>query len=181
MITVHLHGILGEQFGHQYNLDVQSPIEAVHAICVNTKNQFKKYLYNEGRYKKYQIKIDDRTIGKDDLTDRLCKKDKTIHIIPYLEGSDEILQTIVGVVLIALDVIFFHTGYLTNLGIALTVGGVAQMLTPTPKIDDQGRGSTSFSNLDRPIRQGAPIPIAYGKILISPLPISVTLEHFDDN
>ena len=50
----------------------------------------------------------------------------------------------------------------------LVLGGVAQLLTKTPKLDTEQRGqkagrNTAFSNLDNTSAQGHPVPLCYGR------------------
>ncbi|MGL6333422.1 hypothetical protein ACJ0V8_020190 [Proteus mirabilis] len=56
-------------------------------------------------------------------------------------------------------------------GAAMMIGGVAQMLIPSPKPPnlsrgDEEKGNTYFSNLDNAVAQGMPVPIAYGKLCV---------------
>lgn len=44
-----------------------------------------------------------------------------------------IFNIILGIVLVVADVFFLHTGYLTQAGIGMIIGGVVQLLTPMPK------------------------------------------------
>ena len=43
MRKVYLEGVLGDKFGHEWNLDVASPTEALQAIAVQRQG-FKQYL-----------------------------------------------------------------------------------------------------------------------------------------
>ena len=68
------------------------------------------------------------------------------------------------------------------LGGALVLGGVAQLLTPTPEIP-QGpdtvqdpRKSFSFSGVQNTSRGGTPVPIVYGKTLTGSVVISAGID-----
>lgn len=172
MVTITLHGKAGELFGKFWELDVKSTSEALQAIFINTKGKFREYLINEGLQKKYEVIVDNKHIIKDFIDDPVKKE---IHIIPVLEGSDEVLQTIIGAVLIVVGA-YTGQGWIAQIGVAMVLGGVAQMLTPTPKTKEN-RQSSTFSTIDRVVRQGMPVPIAYGSVIIEPLPISVSLTH----
>jgi predicted phage tail protein len=50
MITVNLHGKLGEELGKTWELDVSSVAEALHAIDINTKKLRHWLLYNNDQY-----------------------------------------------------------------------------------------------------------------------------------
>ena len=67
-------------------------------------------------------------------------------------------------------------------GASLVLGGVAQMLTPTPQLNSgtkygqdsetDPRRSYSFSGVQNVSRQGIPVPIVYGEVIIGSIVIS---------
>ena len=68
------------------------------------------------------------------------------------------------------------------IGGALILGGVAQLLTPTPKVptgpDTQNdpRKSYSFSGIQNTSRQGVPVPIVYGETIVGSVVISAGID-----
>jgi predicted phage tail protein len=65
------------------------------------------------------------------------------------------------------------------LGVSLVLGGVAQLLTPTPKISkDEGdpRKSFSFSGIQNVSRAGVPVPVVYGETLVGSVVISAGID-----
>jgi predicted phage tail protein len=62
------------------------------------------------------------------------------------------------------------------------LGGVAQLLTPTPKVpqgadkQDDPRKSYSFSGIQNTSRQGVPVPIVYGETLVGSVVISAGID-----
>jgi predicted phage tail protein len=59
------------------------------------------------------------------------------------------------------------------------VGGIAQLLTPTPKISqDEGdpRKSFSFSGIQNTNRAGVPVPVVYGETLVGSVVISAGID-----
>jgi predicted phage tail protein len=82
----------------------------------------------------------------------------------------------------ALQAIAFGTqaGLLAGLGLA--IGGVAQLLTPTPKIaqgadnQDDPRKSYSFSGIQNTSRAGTPVPIVYGETVVGSVVISAGID-----
>lgn len=65
------------------------------------------------------------------------------------------------------------------IGVSLALGGIAQLLTPTPKLNVNGqdtetdpRKSYSFSGVQNVSRQGIPVPIVYGEIIVGSVVIS---------
>ena len=68
---------------------------------------------------------------------------------------------------------------LAGVGITLILGGVAQLLTPTPKISqDEGdpRKSFSFSGIQNTSRAGVPVPVVYGETLVGSVVISAGID-----
>ena len=67
-------------------------------------------------------------------------------------------------------------------GATLLLGGVAQLLTPTPKVkqgadnQDDPRKSYSFSGIQNTSRQGVPVPIVYGETLVGSVVISAGID-----
>jgi predicted phage tail protein len=68
--------------------------------------------------------------------------------------------------------------------VSLVLGGVAGLLTPTPKINQPGtpqdnndpRKSYSFSGIQNTSRQGTPVPIVYGETLVGSVTISAGID-----
>jgi predicted phage tail protein len=57
----------------------------------------------------------------------------------------------------------------------LVIGGVAQLLTPTPKTsEDEGdpRKSFSFSGIQNTTRAGVPVPVVFGEMLVGGIVVS---------
>ena len=71
---------------------------------------------------------------------------------------------------------------LSVVGASLVLGGVAQLLSPVPKVaqgvDTQNdpRKSYSFSGIQQTSRQGVPVPVVYGKTLTGSVVISAGVD-----
>jgi predicted phage tail protein len=68
---------------------------------------------------------------------------------------------------------------LVGLGIGAVVGGISQLLTPTPTISkDEGdpRKSFSFSGIQNVSRAGVPVPVVYGETLVGSVVISAGID-----
>lgn len=136
-------------------------------------------------------------IGKRYMDSRYVERDlgyqlkdgMTVHFTPVVAGAKKagLFQTIVGAVLAVVGYFFGWTGIgavVGNMGVALMLGGVAQMMTKTPTMPGQGKEaekqkSTSFTNLSNMAAQGRPVPLAYGKIRTGSLIISQGVETYD--
>ncbi|MGQ9444613.1 tail assembly protein [[Pasteurella] aerogenes] len=191
MVTVKFYGNL-KQFGTDFKLDVKDTAEAIRALCSQIKG-FRQVL-QQGYYK---VRIGRDYLNPETLEKGLfyCLKDgQTVHFTPVIKGakSGGVFQTILGVALIGVSFFIPAAGLLGGvitkagvfgMGVALTLGGVSQMLTKTPtmgEVDDkEKKQSTSFSNLGNLVAQGRPVPLAYGQILTGSLVISQGVETFD--
>lgn len=70
-------------------------------------------------------------------------------------------------------------------GVSLVLGGVAQLLAPTPKVpmgnagadsQDDPRKSYSFSGVQQTSRQGVPVNLVYGEMLVGSVVISAGID-----
>lgn len=174
MANVYLHGEMGAIFGKEWNLEINSVAEAIAAITANTRGAFREYLINAGLKKEYVIYVGDKNISENDLHNPSVDD---IHIMPKIEGGKKELQIVIGVVLIIIGA-YYQQSWLVSIGIGMVLGGIAQMLTPVPKID-KTKPSTTIQSVDRAVVQGMPVPIAYGKVMVEGLPISVSITHTD--
>lgn len=178
MVNIYLYGKMGRILGEHWKLNVQSPAEALHAININSKNKLREYLLGEGLEREYVITVGSENISKDYLK---TPTHEDIHITPKLEGHDEVLQTIIGVTLIIFTAQFWAVPYLMEIGIAMTIAGVSQMLTPKPKKSEDQSGSRTIQGIPRTVRQGSIVPLVYGQIMVEPFPIAVSQDHYDRN
>ncbi len=74
---------------------------------------------------------------------------------------------------------------LFSMGVAMMLGGVAQMLTPQAKIPssrqtDNGKQNTYFSSLDNMVAQGNALPVLYGEMLVGSRTISQEISTRDE-
>ena len=128
MRKVYLEGVLGDKFGHEWNLDVASPSEALQAIAVQRQG-FKQYLIDAADSLAYEIVFGDKELERPNGVQ--CDLDMVhpvpvgmpMHFVPVVEGSKSRgLSILVGMALIA------ATGGFAAIGIggssALT-GGMA--------------------------------------------------------
>jgi len=203
---INLHGVLAEQMGKkQWNLAISSVGDAIRGIQANTKKLYQQLVENDKSNIKYRVLINKKDFLFDESKDpnseeglrsselmMKFKKLKTIDIVPVLEGADEdgksILAIIVGIALIATG-IFAPVGMfaapLIMGGIGLVVAGIANLLTPEPEFDDfreiegGGRPSYIFSGPQNTVREGGPIFVGYGRLLIGSHVVQTSLDNFD--
>lgn len=183
-ITVKFYGYL-RKFGNDFKLvDVANSSEALNALYCQI-NGLRKAIQT---HRFFKVKLGKRYFTmptiRDDVMQEVADGD-ILHVIPVIGGSGGAVQFVVGATLAVVGYAFGWTGIgavVGTMGVALMVGGVAQMLTKTPTPDNPNRNevqkkqSTSFSNLQNLVAQGRPVPLAYGRILVGSLVIGKGLE-----
>lgn len=178
-----------------FKADVASAAEAVRFLVTNFP-QLEKHMADQH----YRV-----SVGSDDITlDELHNPagQQQIKIVPVMAGAGSAAgRIILGVALIALSfgvaslaagaalagnlsgfglqAIAFATQAGVYIGGALVLGGVAQLLTPVPRIsnaDQDPRKSFSFSGIQQTSRQGLPVPVVYGETLVGSIVISAEID-----
>ncbi|KNF33208.1 tail assembly protein, partial [Escherichia coli] len=141
----------------------------------------------------YQLRIAGSDVSEQELHSRVCEPlndGDVIHLVPRTEGAKNggVLQVVAGAVLAVVGYVFSWTGIgavIGNLGVAMMVGGITQMLTPRAKTPsatttDNGKRNTYFSSLDNMIAQGNPMPVPYGEMLVGSRRISQDISTRDE-
>ena len=185
MKKIQLLGELGKKFGKSFNFDVRNPAEAVKALCANFP-EFKQHLVDsEKRGITYKVLVGKEAQSVDDLHNPAGKQ--SIKFVPILQGAggNGVLNVILGAVLIAASFVAPFVGagaaspYLLNAGIAMTIGGVVQMLTPMPNMNPDisnnrpdNKPSYAFNGAVNTTAQGYPVPVGYGRMIVGSAVIS---------
>ena len=193
---IKLYGELAEFVGHkEFEVQVDSLAKAV-SFLINNFEGIDRFMSP----KYYQVKVGNYDIGEEEIHHPIGKED--IHFIPVISGAGRGLgRVLLGVALIGLAVatggtsLMFGAGGFSavagssigfsvvagNLGIALLLTGVSEMLTPLPKpkefnSEQDPRLSFSFSGTQQTSRAGTPVPIVYGEIVTGSVVISGGLD-----
>lgn len=173
-----LSGSLARRFGRRFYLDVQSPAEAVRALCCVLKG-FRQHLRDsEALGLTYAVFEGKRNIGPEELR---LNGTAPIRIVPMLMGSARrgVWQTVLGIVLIVVGVVLSETGYgaaLVEVGVSMLIGGVVQLLTPTPKDPGAGEAPAFFNGAVNTTAQGNCVPYLAGEMIVGSAVISAGLE-----
>lgn len=191
---IKLYGPLAEFIGRRVlQADVATAAEAVRFLVANFP-EVEKHMADQH----YRVSTGDFDLTLDEL--HYPAGQEEIKIVPVVAGAGgATARILLGVALIALSFVSFGAAgtafagigaaggaagstALFSLGGALLLGGVAQLLSPVPKIpqgvDTQGdpRKSYSFSGIQQTSRQGVPVPIVYGKTLTGSVVISAGID-----
>lgn len=195
MRQIRLYGELGRQFGRIHYLAVKNTAEAIRALCSNFDDFERAILETAPGYRIWCGSV--RLSDTDQLHDPSGAAD-VIKIAPVMTGSKGALgQILVGAALIAasfipgLNVAVWSGAAMTwssvafSVGLSLTLGGIAQLLSPTPKLNSGSGESTEnmpsyvFNGATNTTAQGHPVPVGYGEMIIGSAVISAGLYAKD--
>lgn len=172
MQTIRLYGVLGAKFGRVHRMAVSSMSEAVRALSSQLPG-FERFL-TESKDKGlgYAVFYGTQNLTQDQL--RFPCGERDIRIAPMVIGAKNggLFNIIFGGILIVAGLLLAPTGIgfaLLNLGMSMVLGGVVQLLAPSPK----GRGakdkpenepSDVFNGPVNTQAQGNCVPVLYGKM-----------------
>jgi len=204
MKKVQLLGALGQKFGREYDLDVQTPAEGMRALILQIPGLRQFLMDSAENGIAYRVVTHDPA-GLDE--EGLCLPfSKIFTVAPVPVGAGGVGKIVAGIALVAVAILFapagiFAGGFFTlgsaavapvaGLGVALIFGGVADLLTPTPKLPGvtsggstspgggiqkstslaENQSSFTFDKSNANSQQGDCVPILYGERLISTLSI----------
>lgn len=194
LTTIHLGGKLGQLFGKRWDLMVSSPAEAIRAIDVNLKGKLRAYLTKQGNSKFYKVGVGkkDCLVGKEELSNRSGRSD--IYITPTAKGRSSGVGKILAAVALVIVAIYAPfalpgltvaqtTAGLYMVAASLAIGGVVQLLTPTPNFNQNAQGDSRGSNLfqgnSAAVSQGGGVGLVYGRALVTPMPVSISFDNTD--
>jgi predicted phage tail protein len=192
---IKLYGKLAKFIGHRVlEADVATAAEAVRFLLANWP-ELEAHMSDQH----YRVSIGTYDIDLEELHHPAGAA--PISFVPVVAGAGAVGRILAGVALIALAFIpgigtataaAIAAGAkagltvvgtaLFGLGASLALGGVAQLLTPTPKVpqgadkQDDPRKSYSFSGIQNTSRQGVPVPIVYGETLVGSVVISAGID-----
>lgn len=205
LTNIKLHGILGDEVGiKECNLSISSVSEGIRALEALTRNKLYKFFRDkDSEGIAYKVLINGREAETSGLKEEdidgiknseLCMNFedlKTIDIVPVIQGAGKagsIGAIVLGVILVIVGAILTAYGLgaggvpLITAGIGLIAGGVMYLLSSPPKIDDfrevKGGGRTSylFSGPQNTTREGGPVPVGYGRMIVGSQVVSASYE-----
>lgn len=190
---IKLYGRLAKFIGKRVlEADVSSAAEAVRFLLANWP-ELERHMADQH----YRVSLDDYDLGEDELHDPAGKQ--VIKFVPVVAGAGAAGRIIAGVALVALAIAvpglgggvaatIFGTQFsalalgIGGIGASLLLGGVSELLTPTPRLSlgsdspNDPRKSYSFSSVQNTSRQGTPVPICYGEVLVGSVVISAGID-----
>jgi predicted phage tail protein len=198
---IRLYGHLAEHCGQKvFEAVARTPAEAIRFLLCNFPEL--RSIMGAGHY---TVAVGPHTLELGESPHQLTyplMADDDIRIIPVVTGANffrNLAFIALGAVLIATAVTtggvsLGATGFTTaakaatsvklaavagNIGIGLALTGVAGLLSPTvptPDIDNDPRNNFSFSGVQNVSREGVPVPVAYGEVIVGSVVISAGLN-----
>jgi len=199
---IKLYGSLAKFIGKRVlYADVATAAEAVRFLVANWP-ELRQHMGD----KHYRVFVGSWNLAADELHAPAGQQE--IKIVPVVGGASKTFQAIgkivAGVALIALSIVGgtfigpIALSIIGSVGAALALGGVAQLLTPTPQLgttatgtsgaglggiagvgQDSGkdpRKSYSFSGIQNVSRQGLPINLIYGETIVGSIVASAGID-----
>jgi len=186
-----LYGKLGRDYGRVHRYDVVSPAQAIKALSVTIKGFKQSFI--DGGY--YRVLIGGKTELDINETINPISNKETIRIVPVVAGASGLGKIIVGA-----GLIYFSGGLaagfgataatagfagitaptFSSVGVSLIIGGVSQLLF-SPQLQTgsseraENRPSFIFNGAVNTTRQGNPVPICYGRMIVGSQVISAGL------
>lgn len=181
MKTIKLYGDLAKFIGKKtFRVNVETVGEAIRFLVANFP-QIEAHMSE----REYRVKTGKHILDETEIHYPVGSSE-TISIIPVIAGAGAVGRIIAGVFLIAAS--FLIAGaFLFNValapivfsvGVSLVLGGVAQLLAPTPgtsEMEKDPRQSYSFSGIQNSSRSGLPLPVVYGEIVVGSVTVSMGL------
>jgi predicted phage tail protein len=187
---IKLYGKLAKFIGHRVlEADVATAAEAVRFLLANWP-EAEAHMNDQH----YRVSIGTYDLTAEELHDPAGAA--PISFVPVVAGAGAVGRIIAGIAIIALSLGigaiasagvvlggFMGIGTVgtifVGIGVSLVLGGIAELLTPTPKIsNDEGdpRKSFSFSGIQNTNRAGVPVPVVYGETLVGSVVISAGID-----
>lgn len=193
-----LTGELAKRYGREHSLAVNTPAEAIRALCTNFPDLYGFLLSSEQRNVGYKVTIDKDLM---ESTDQIpLPFSKTMRIVPVIGGAKKggLFGIVLGVALIAASFYLPGAALVPALGAAspsfasiafgigtsMVLGGISSILAPQPK---SAAGAAEVTNLpsytfNGPLNttaQGNPVPVGYGRMIVGSAVISAGISADD--
>jgi predicted phage tail protein len=192
MREIRIYGALAKFLKRRvFRAEVATAAEAVRFLVANFP-AVEKHMADQY----YRVSLGERDLALEEIHDPAGQQ--VIKIVPVVAGAGAAGKILAGIALIALAFIpgvgtvaataaaaahFSVVGTaLFGLGASLLLGGVAQLITPTPTLktgsdsSSDPRKNYSFSSIQNTSRQGIPVPIVYGETIVGSVVISAGID-----
>tara|TARA_A100000164_G_scaffold24545_1_gene19311 strand:- start:1127 stop:1729 length:603 start_codon:yes stop_codon:yes gene_type:complete len=191
---VKLYGELAKFLGQKtFEAEVHSAAQAIRFLVVNFP-QLEAHMAD--RY--YKVSVGDWEIKEEEIHYPNGQEDiKIVPIVGGEGGRQGLGRFLLGAAFIGIGIAsggatlgaggFTGVGFLGgttaiigNIGIALALTGLSQMLTPVENIKEEEqdpRRSFNFSGIQNTSRAGVPVPVIYGQTMVGSIVVSANIEN----
>lgn len=193
---IRLYGELGRRFGRVFRLAVQSPAEAIRALCAVLPGFRSAFVGQDGlaEYFVFVGKGQQRSRIAEASKDDLVGADAPIRFVPVVAGAKRqgLGQTIMGAVLVVAGVALAilsegaaiaPADAMIKTGAAMIIGGVVTMLSPqrstVPKQTENDPSYGMDAGAVNSSDAGPPVPLCYGRMIVGSVRISGGLTTDD--
>lgn len=179
MTRILLSGCLAKTFGREFfrKLETGTAREAFSALQ-HTVDGFADFIRDSARRGlRFAIFRNRENINEDGFT---LSGTTEIRIVPVICGSKRggLLQIVAGAALMVASIWLGPVAF--SIGLSMVIGGVSQMLSPTPKSPSQqdqasteNKPSYLFNGAFNSTQQGLPVPVVYGRMLVGSSVVAV--------
>ena len=166
MTKINLYGLLAEEFGHSFSMEIEQARDVFDAIDAN-RNGFKKRIFDLGSSGfHYSVIVNGKKI-ENPKEESIKNKAQTMDLVPILNGDGAIAASIAMVVVsTALQII----------------------LAPDPPEPPEIKASAAsleksftFSSVENRAAQGTPVPVCYGELIVGSEVIQTSLKSYPQN
>lgn len=205
MVTVYFHGALGASVNREWRLEAESVAEIIQAVELSTQKLFDYLMRADERGVGYRVLVgkNNELSHESQLRDRFDpEKVEEVHFYPASAGGSKagLFQIFLGVVLIAAAIMSAGAsasftfsglgkviaaggakGFFASMGVSMVLGGVTSLVVGQPKNPGMGesaenKGSYIMNGVVNTSRQGGPIPLGYGELIIGSQIVSVSVK-----
>jgi predicted phage tail protein len=187
-----LYGELGEKYGKEFNLHCSTVRQGLDILAVNFKG-FKQHVIDSDKWLDgYEVWAGSTALSPTDEDFALRREGVVIKIVPVIKGASAGTRMVVGTVLYAIGYVLNFTPFAWAspafywAGSALIASGVAEKLAGSPKVNaacDTAVADTAtsyiFSGAVNNTKQGAAVPIGYGRMMVGSNVISSSFSTVD--
>ena len=178
MTSIHLHGILAQEYGKEFKFSVSKPKDALQAIDANREGFIARIMELQREGFAYDLILDKRRVTNVHELD--INNVSRIDVVPAIMGS--------GFIGAAVGWLFGGT-LLANIVLAVALAAIQYALTPKPDLgmpDAQNlsaeasamKSSYIFSTNLNTATQGTPVPLGYGRLRVGSAVIQTSIKSF---
>ena len=202
MKKVFLHGFLADKVGGEWDLIVDSPVEAIRAINCNTDDQLLRNIHDNyhrnvdivvwkinshTRQRVDQVNSSgeyDEDLLKEILVEshemEVCSDFEEIHFAPRVQG--EVISATIGVIATAVGTAMASISLASmafTMVAGMVVAGIAAAMFPPVKVTNNTKSTKSymFGGRANLLEQGGAVPVGYGMLRVG----SNTIGFFGQN